>query len=197
MADVVTLDQVKQFLNINNTSSDGELPFYIGAAEAQWAGRGLPLGTPAAPVDEWYDGGSDTIVVRSRPIDSVQLVAETWGSFTYVLTETEAGTSGYAWAYTVDLVTGTIIRRAAGVAIPFADGERNIHIQYTPGYADVPNDIQLAILLLIKHSWETQRGIGKRPGLGGNDDPSSKGDAYAWPYRVQEIADAYMIPGIA
>lgn len=196
MTDVVTLAQAKQFLNITATTYDAELPFYISSAQLMWVNRGGPVGNPAAPVDEWYDGGTETIVTRLRPIASVQLVVETFGSTGFTLINTTAGTSGYAWAYTVDMATGTFVRRAAGVAVPFATGVRNIHIQYTPGFATVPEDIQLAVLLLMKHMWETQRGIGKRPGLGGVDDVGPR-ESFAWPNRVQEILAGYAIPGIA
>lgn len=196
MTDVITLAQAKAFLNITDATADAELPFYMDAAQAMWVNRGYPVGTPAEPVDEWYDGGTDTIVTRSGPIDSVQLITESWGSVTYTLVEHDTGTSGYAWAYTVDLQTGTFIRRAAGIATFFAPGVRNVHIQYTPGFTVVPSDIQLAILLLLKHMWSTQRGIGKRPGTGGNDDVAAK-EGFAWPYRVQQIADGYPVFGIA
>lgn len=193
---VVTLQQAKDFLNITTTDSDAELPFYTSAATAMWANRGGPVGQPGAPLDEWYDGGRPTIVTRTRPIGSVTLVEESWGSSKYTLSEVATGSGGTAFAYTVDLVTGTFVRRASGVAVPFAVGERNVHIQYTPGYATVPEDIQLAVLLLLKHMWSTQRGIGKRPGLGGGDDAAMK-ESFAWPNRVEEILAGYVVPGVA
>lgn len=192
---VVTLQQAKDFLNITNTTSDAELPFYTSAATAMWANRGGPVGEPGAPLDEWYDGGRPTIVVRTRPIVTVTLVEESWGSTKYTLTETATGSGGTAFAYTVDKATGTFVRRAAGIAVPFAVGERNVHIQYTPGYATVPEDIQLAVLLLLKHMWTTQRGIGKRPGLGGEEGTMK--ESFAWPDRVEEILAGYVVPGVA
>lgn len=193
---VVTLDQTKEFLNITNTASDTELPFYMSAATSMWALRGGPVGETAAPLDEWYDGGRPSIVTRTYPISSVTLVEESWGSTKYTLTEVATGSGGTAFAYTVDKATGTFVRRAAGIAVPFAVGERNVHIQYTPGYATVPEDVQLAVLLLIGHMWTTQRGIGKRPGLGG-DDTSMTGGSFAWPNRCEEILAGYVVPGIA
>ena len=196
MTTIVTLDQVKTFLNISSTSTDTELPFYMSAAQQLWVNRGGPIGTPASPVDEWYDGGSHEIVLRQAPVSSIATVEESIGPIKYTLQYHEPGTSGYAWGYWFDPATSTVVRLAAGTPIPFTRGARNIHVRYTPGYSSVPEDIQLAVLLLIKHMWETQRGIGKRPGLGGTDDwrPS---EGFAWPNRCEQILAGYKVPGIA
>ena len=194
VTDVVTLQQAKDFLNITSTSSDSELSFFVSAASQMWANRGGPVGSQT--FDEWYDGGEPFIVVRSTPLISVELVTVSLGAFTYTLQEHATGTSGYAWSYTVDKRTGTFIRRSAGVAIPFENGYRNVHIQYTSGYGTVPDDVQLAVLLLIKHMWTTQRGIGKRPAMGGAED-DVRSATYVWPNKVEEILANYKIPGIA
>jgi hypothetical protein len=195
MTDVVTLQQAKDFLNISSTDADAEIPFYIKAAQRVWANRGGPLGSTASPVDEWHDGGGEIVVTRLVPISSVQLVAETTGSSAQTLTEADPGTSSDGFAYSVDLESGTFIRRTGGRATAFARGVRNIHIQYTPGYDSVPEDIQEAVLLLVKHMWDTQRGIGRRPGTGG-DEPVP-GSSFSWPRRVEEILVGYTLPGIA
>lgn len=194
VTDVVSVSQAKEFLNITNTASDSELQFFVTAASEMWANRGGPVGSQS--FDEWYDGGEPMVVVRSTPIISVSSVTVSLGAFTYTLQEHATGTSGYAWAYTVDKRTGTFIRRSAGVAIPFESGYRNVHIQYTSGYGTVPNDVQLAVLLLIKHMWTTQRGIGRRPGMGGESD-DVRSASFVWPNKVEEILANYKIPGIA
>ena len=191
---VVTLAQTKTFLNISNTVSDGELPFFMSAATTMWANRGGPVGSETH--DEWYDGGEQSIVTRATPIISVQAVTVSLGAITYTLQEHATGTSGYAWSYTVDKATGTFIRRAAGVAVPFEYGRRNVNIQYTSGYATVPDDVQLAVLLLVRHMWATQRGVGVRPSMGGLDDQPRE-SSFVWPNRVEEILANYKIPGIA
>ena len=194
VTDVVSVSQAKEFLNITNTTSDSELQLFVTAASEMWANRGGPVGSQT--FDEWYDGGEPMVVVRSTPIITVTSVTVSLGAFTYTLQEHATGTSGYAWAYTVDKRTGTFIRRSAGVAIPFENGYRNVHIQYTSGYGTVPSDVQLAVLLLIKHMWTTQRGIGKRPAMGGMED-DVRSATYVWPNKVEEILANYKIPGIA
>lgn len=191
---VVTLQQAKDFLNITSTDADSELTFVVSAAESMWARRGGPVGSTAR--DEWLDGGEKFVVVRNVPIISVTSITVSLGAITYTLTEYPTGTSGYAWAYTVDKTTGTFVRRAAGVAIPFESGTRNVHVQYTSGYASVPEDVQLAVLLLVKHMWTTQRGVGLRPAMGGMEDAAPSA-TYMWPHKAEEILAGYKVPGIA
>jgi hypothetical protein len=152
-------------------------------------------GTPSR--DEWYDGGSSTISLRAIPVLTVTSVIETYGaSYSRTLTQEapDSGTSS-AFDYSIDLVSGLLTRRAVGIAVPFAPGEKNIHVVYTTGYSTVPYDIKHAVLLLVAHLWETQRGRMVLPGQPGSDwNPAM---AYTWPRRVREIADGYYVPGIA
>lgn len=190
---LITLAEAKEFLNITLTTNDAELTSFIAAASSMWTARGLPGGSAAW--DEWYDGGSPQISLRHTPVLTVSLVQETVGNLSFTLVAQPVGTGSSAWAYTLDAATGRLVRRAAGVAVPFADGLGNIRVQYSSGITDTPEDIKHAIKLLTKHLWETQRGGSKRPGLGG-DDPTA-GAAHSWPWRVEEIARSYYVPGIA
>ena len=157
-----------------------------------WLARGLP-GAGTAHV-EWYDGGSPRIVLRYTPVVSVTTITENVGPTVYTLTEQPltGGTSG-SFAFTCDPFTGVVVRRSAASAVPFAPGVANIQVSYSSGFAVVPEDIKLAIKLLVAHMWDTQRGGAKRPGLGGDEYTP----LYMWPNRVQEIAEAYSGPSSA
>lgn len=197
VAQIVTLQQAKDFLNITTTTFDSELGGFIDAASQMITNRIGPVsGSPT--YDEWYDGGRPQIVLRHTPVQSVTSITESYGAATsYTLTPVtlDSGSVAGSFAYTVDLSAGIITRRAAGVAMPFAPGVQNIHVVYTAGYATVPADLVQATNLLISHMWTTQRGGSKRPGTGGDDwNPSH---LESWPPRVEEILENYFIPGIA
>ena len=187
--DIITLDEAKTFLNMLGTASDTELPDFITAASRMWTQRVGPVNSTA--FDEWHDGYGSRIMLRHTPVLTVTLVEESYGPILYTLTETYG-----TWTYTLDESTGLLTRRAVGVAIPFARGQRNIHVTYTAGYATPPADIKKAVGVLLLHLWETQRGGAKRFGQGGTDDyhPVS---AYGWPSRAEMTAAAYLVPGIA
>lgn len=192
--DIVTLAQAKTFLNIAGSTFDTELADYVTAASQMWLARGGP-GASSLAYDEWYDGGGATISLNHTPVLAISALTEASGMSTYTLTAQDAGGSG-AYGYSLDANTGTIIRRASGEATTFAPGFKNVHVQYTAGYATAPKDIDHAILLLVWHLWETQRGGSKRPGSN-SDEYAAKGSTYSWPRRVEEIFRAHVIPGIA
>lgn len=187
---IITLAQAKTFLNITTTTSDAELTDFIASASQYVVNRIGPVsGSPT--VSEWHDGGSSKIVLRTQsPVQSITSVTETYGTVMYTLTgiTLDSAPVATAYGYTVDLDRGLIVRRASGVAVPFAAGTQNIHVTYVAGFASVPADIVEATQYLVKHAWETQRaskGPGTGPPFGGNLA------------RANEILDARTVPGIA
>lgn len=187
---LITLTQAKSFLNISGTASDTELTDFIASASQYVVNRIGPVsGSPT--VSEWHDGGSPSIVLRTlSPIQSVTSVTETYGTVTYTLTgiTLDSAPATTAYGYTVDLDHGLIVRRASGVAVPFASGTQNIHVTYVGGFATVPADIIEAVQYLVKHAWETQRAA-KGPGTGPPSGENLK--------RANEILAARIVPGIA
>lgn len=192
--DIVTLAEAKAFLNISGTTFDTELPDYITAASSMWIKRGGP-GASSPEYDEWHDGGGTTIALRHVPVLAISALTEATGSTLDALTEQDPGTSAGNYGYSVDTTTGAVTRRAGGIAVPFAAGKRNVHVVYTAGFVTAPADVKHAILLLILHMWETQRGGTKKSNT--NADDYQPGTTYSWPRRVEEIFMAYSIPGIA
>lgn len=193
---IVALPDAKDFLNISDTASDDKLTQFIAVASQMIVNRvGQVAGSQT--VDEWHDGGTERIVLRNQAaIQSVTSLTESYGSIVYTLTQVSLdGSNSLPFAFTVDLDTGVLVRRAAGIAVPFAAGVRNIHVTYVSGYAAVPPDLSQACLLLVKHLWETQRGPSSRPGTGGQSE--TLGSTYSFPRRVEEILAPYSVPGIA
>lgn len=200
--DLVTLPDVKTFLNISGSQYDAELPNFITTASDMIESRiGSVAGSPT--YDEYYDGGHGNtmqIVLRHAPIQAVTAVSESistgWVRTLAAQPLDGTSTDSSPFGYTVDLQDGLITRRSAGVACAFAPGKRNIHVVYTAGMATVPPELQTAAKILVKHLWEERRGGAKRPGLGGGDDTSLK-DEGDFPARVEEILANFYIPGIA
>lgn len=190
---VLTTDETLQFLNMQTGDYVGELQSYMDAAEAMWVSRGGPIASTS--YTETHDGGGPQIVLRNRPVLAVSSLIESFGPKAYTLTAQSIDGTGTltSWGYTLDTSTGTITRRAMGSAINFVSGLRNISVTYTAGYGTVPADIRHALLLLVKHMWETQRGSNRRQN-GGLGDSVPTG--FMWPNRVTEILIAHTLPGI-
>lgn len=196
MADIITLADAKAQLNMTSTANDAELAGYISSASQMWTRRVGPVaGSPV--FTEHYDGGASRIALRNVPVVSVTSVTESWGAATlYTLTEQplESTTSFSSFGFTVDLERGTIVRRAQGIETRFAAGTQSVRVVYVGGYTTVPDDIIMAIKLLVQHMWDTQRGGSRVPGM--TEDGFDPRAGFLWPNRVQEIADAYYVPGM-
>ena len=193
--DIVSLDETKAFLNIDDTTYDTELASYITSASSLWIKAGGP-GASSPAFDEWYDGGNSTISLRHRPVIEITSIVEAiTGTTAYTLTEQNpGGGSSGAWGYSVNKELGLIVRRANGVEVRTTQGKKNIHVTYKAGFATAPEDVKHAVLLLILHQWETQRGGTRRQSSAEEYDPRA---GFTMPRRVLEILDMYRIPGIA
>ena len=103
--------------------------------------------------DEYYDGGDYSIWLRHTPLIDVQLVEEGWGFTNYDLEEIQVNSASMPtmFAFSIDEPNQGIISRRSGgnVSIPFLHGDSNIHVIYTAGREDVPEDISLACLPLV------------------------------------------------
>lgn len=195
--DIITLSEAKAFLRIEGDGSDSLLPSFISTASQMIVNEiGIVSGSPTA--EEWHDGGADRIVLRNAgPIVSVTSVIESFGNISYTLTEVDLDSNpgGSAYAFTVDLDEGLLVRRASGVATCFASGLRNIHITYVAGYTTVPADLKHACKVLLKSLWDDSQ----RAPRGGSAQPTPSSTPGAFPLEVQVILNRYGagVPGIA
>jgi len=187
---IVDLASVKAHLNIpaSNTASDTELMGFIYAAGDLARDVIGPVATETHV--EWHDGGRPSITLDWLPVISVDAVSEYVASSTWNLTYQPEGSATDAYGYTYDLDRGSITRRAAGAAVPFAAGVKNVRVAYTAGRAGtITYTVRLGALELIRHLWQvTQQG--GRPiagGLGLDSDGAALPTGFALPNRVLEL----------
>lgn len=156
MANIVTLTDVHTHLQIptGNTTYDTVLQWMMNAADEVIRFECDDI-LPKL-YDERYDGGDFAIHTRHIPIYRVLNVEEGWGWINYELDFQEVNaapdTEGI-FGYSIDSYeNGEISRRSAGnVNIPFVGGQKNIHITYEAGVADIPGNVFLAELELVAH----------------------------------------------
>jgi hypothetical protein len=192
----ISLADVRRGLGIPaaNTISDEDLRGFISAATPIVEDLIGPV-LPTARVES-YDGGTAGIPLLHAPLLSVTSVVESWGGGTVrtLTAQDQFAGGGDAYGYSADLATGLVTRRAAGVAIAFAPGTRNVKISYVSGRALQPNHI-LATRRLVRHLWQSEQ-TGFRPAMG-NPDVGTTPGGFAVPKAVLEIlANSRRVPGI-
>lgn len=176
----VGLVEAKEHLNIPDTDhdADGELLGFILAATRALEQRVGPL--TRRTVTDTYNGGSPAVVLTA-PVVGVTSVSE-------------SGTAVDSSGYSVSPASGVLTRVSGYSRSTWTSGFDNIAVTYTVGRTAVPADLRQAVLELVRHLWDTQRGTmrGRR-----NGDDFVTGQGYTLPNRVLELIAPYELPGIA
>jgi uncharacterized phiE125 gp8 family phage protein len=171
---VVGLAEAKRYLNVTATTDDEEIRRMLGVATdlcERYTGRALRRKT----VTESHpsDGYASTLVLRQVPALSVTSVSEN-------------ATAVTASGYTLRGDLGLLVRGPATAPSTWAFG--TVTVVYVAGYADPPAVATEAVLVVLRHLWDTQT-QSIRPAFGGSDgvDTYSPGAAYALPRRAEQL----------
>lgn len=166
----VTLDELKDHLNITSARDDAELMLTLGAATDAVEGLVGPV-LHRTVVETVYPTWTGRIVLRQGPVVSVT---------SFLTNETPS-------TYTADLQSGILSDlTTTGTSV----------VTYVAGRAVVPDGIRLATLIIAGHLWNTQRGANSpSTGLQGEDGYEPQpGLGYAIPARALDLLAPYKLP---
>lgn len=166
----VQLTLAKQFLNITTTDADIELQEMLDRAESILSERVGPL-LPETVTDEVHTGPGP-LVLRRYPVVSVS-----------------SATSGGVTVTDLDLDVDTGLLYGA-----FSPVRRSVKVTYMIGYANLPLDLEAAVLELVGHLWSSQRGTSPTALQQADLDVPQVGGSYLLPYRVQSLIEPHLIP---
>ena len=143
---MITLEEYKRYLKIQNITYDEELQNIINAVETkveQFLNRNLL----AQNYVEYYDGsGSELLILRNIPVNSVSKIEYYEGRINNVDIWTE-------WTQDNQYSRLLIPKEKHGIILEggiFIKGIQNFRITYNAGYATLPYDINLACKELVK-----------------------------------------------
>lgn len=178
----IPLSEFKAHLNITRTADDAEIQRVLDAAES-WANHytGGRLGGGTATFTARSAGGS-VLVLPALGLASVTGITDPLGVTTVLLNGADH-----------DL-------RAGIIALPYRlRGTWTVTVTFP---TEIPADLKLAVLIVGKHLWETQRLAGQsegaRPGFGsGTNQAATPPMGFAVPSRALELAAPYWAPGTA
>ncbi|MDN3356080.1 hypothetical protein [Actinomadura sp. DC4] len=176
---LVSLADAKEQLNITGGSDDAELMRVLQSVTA-------PVERIVGSVvrrswTETVDGGHPKIALQHFPVLSITQVAES-GS---VLAQS---------AYMVNLDAGVLTRVSGGAATRWRPGASNIAVTYDAGRVITGANVRQAVLVILQHLWDTQRGgFNTSPRDSDTYDPRF---GYSIPRRALELLGE-PIPGIA
>jgi hypothetical protein len=181
-----------------NTVKDEDLRSFISACTPTMEDICGPILSTTRT--ETYDGGGTQIALNYAPVVSVTTVIESYGSNyakTLTLQNRFAGGGSDAYGYDIDLATGIITRLAAGVAVHFPSGQRNIQIVYIAGRAVITPNIILATRRLVKHLFQSEQQDYNPPQFG-PESLTHTPSGFTVPSEVIMLcANSKRLPGVA
>lgn len=149
-APVVSLEEAKMQCKVRHDEEDALIEMQIAAATAHidgpggWLGRAIGEQVLEARFDSWC--GSSGLELRYPPV--IELVGLKWLGFDR--TEVTGNVSS------VELIDRTIYPLASAPWNGGHWGREAIRVQYRAGYADVPEPIKAAILLMVSDMYRSR-----------------------------------------
>ncbi|PXY33557.1 hypothetical protein BAY59_10770 [Prauserella coralliicola] len=167
---IVSLDELKAYLNKTTTKDDPELERFIEGVTPvveEYVGQVVPK----TFIERHPDG--QKIRLLEQPVISVEAI-EPW---------LDKGTTHAVEGVQLDPKLGKLELRNGE---PFTGGP--FKVTYRAGREVIPDSIKTGTLIILKHTWETQRGqMSKLPVGGGIDNvPSPIGITFSVPRRALE-----------
>jgi hypothetical protein len=179
---LVSLADVKTYLNITSTSADEELRQFILEA-TDIAERLTSRQLRRKTYTEAYSVSGPNFSLKQQPVVSVTSVTEDGVTLT-------AGTD-----YVLDQALGLLYRGSTLSPLYWHSGSDNITVVYVSGEVNPSPTAQLLVKEITRHLWRTQRGAS--PMNMGNGDDFIPGGNNIVTYRIKELAELISIPTVA
>ena len=201
MANLVTLQQYKDFAGITGVTEDAKINVIVPAisqAVKTYCGTSF-IDYYSTDKTEYFDIRDDytnAILVDESPLVSVSLVAERTGqddSYTTLITGNSDSSGKYE--YVVDTELDTIYRTTATADKAFPKGRAAVKVTYRSGYASTPEDLKLACFDLVKYYLKDERK--ERLAIAGasiqNSVSTSLRENIGFPDHIKRILDFYKV----
>jgi hypothetical protein len=201
MADLVTLQQYKNFAGLTSIKNDARINVvidqvsqlvktYCGSTIVDYAS------TNKVEYKNIKDSIVDTIILDESPLIQVVSVQErTSQADAYVTLITENSDSSGKYEYVVDDESDSITRTNSTGNKYWAKGMKSVKVTYKAGYTSTPEDLKLAVFDLIKYYMKDERK--ERQSISGasveNVLSSSLAGNIGFPDHIKRILDMYKL----
>ena len=201
MADLVTLQQYKDFAGLQGVQNDARLNVIIDNVSQlvkTYCGTTI-IDFANSDKTEYFniaDDYVDRIILSESPLISVSSVQERENqaqSYTTLITENSDSSGKYE--YVLDMDSDSIIRTNSTGHKSFPKGVKAVKVVYRAGYTSTPEDLKLAVFDLIKYYMKDERK--ERMSIAGAsvDNPLSTSlrNNIGFPDHIKRVLDMYKI----
>lgn len=200
MADLVTLQQYKDFAGLQSLKNDARINIVIDQVSQlvkSYCGTTI-IDYASTNKTEYFNIGQgvDRVILEESPLLQVVSVEErTSQADAYVTLITENSDSSGKYEYIADMESDSIVRTTSTGTKPFPKGMKAVKVVYKAGYTSTPDDLKLAVFDLIKYYMKDERK--ERQTIAGSsiENPlsSSLVGNIGFPDHIKRILDMYKI----
>jgi len=201
MADLITLQQYKDFAGLTGVTLDARINVIIDSVSQlvkNYCGTSFVDDYSSAKTEYFdiHDNVTTRVMLDEGPINTVTSVSERDSQAdSYVTLITENSDSSGKYEYIVDTMTDSIIRTNEDVDKAFPRGRKAVKVIYTAGYSSCPDDLKLAIFDLVKYYLKDERK--ERMQIAGamveNSVSTSIKNNAGFPDHIKRVLDMYKV----
>ena len=201
MADLITLQQYKDFAGLTGVTMDARINVIIDSISQlvkNYCGTSIIDDYSSAKTEYFdiLDAKTTRVMLDEGPIRTVTSVSERESQAdSYVTLITENSDSSGKYEYIVDSMTDSIIRTNEDVDKAFPKGRKAVKVVYTAGYSSTPEDLKLAIFDLVKYYLKDERK--ERMQIAGamieNPVSTSIRNNAGFPDHIKRVLDMYKV----
>ena len=201
MANLVTLQQYKDFAGIKGVGEDAKINVILPAisqAVKTYCGTSF-IDFYSSDKTEFFDildTSTTAVLVDESPLVSVTQVQERENqSSSYVTLITENSNGSGKYEYIVDTALDMIRRTTATGDKAFPRGRKAVKVMYKSGYASTPSDLKLACFDLIKYYLKDERksGLTIAGATVRNEVSTTLRENIGFPDHIKRILDFYKV----
>ena len=201
MANLVTLQQYKDFAGIKGVGEDAKINVILPAisqAVKTYCGTSFIdfYSTDKTEFFDILDTSTTAVMVDESPLVSVSQVQERENqSSSYVTLITENSNGSGKYEYIVDTALDMIRRTTATGDKAFPKGRKAVKVMYKSGYASTPSDLKLACFDLIKYYLKDERksGLTIAGATVRNEVSTTLRENIGFPDHIKRILDFYKV----
>ena len=163
MADLITLQQYKDFAGLTGVTMDARINVIVDSVSKlvkNYCGTSF-IDDYSSAKTEYFDikdNVSTRVMLDEGPVNTVTSVQERDSQAdSYVTLITENSDNSGKYEYIVDTMTDSIVRTDENVDKAFPKGRKAVKVVYTAGYSSCPEDLKLALFDLVKYYLKDER----------------------------------------
>ena len=201
MADLITLQQYKDFAGLTGVTMDARINVIIDSVSElvkNYCGTSFvdDYSSNKTEYFDIHDSETTRVMLDEGPINAVSSVSERESQAdAYVTLITENSDSSGKYEYIVDTMTDSIIRTNENVDKSFPKGRKSVKVVYTAGYSSCPEDLKLALFDLVKYYLKDERK--ERMQIAGamieNPVSTSIKNNAGFPDHIKRVLDMYKV----